>query len=153
VSRRGSEAGFSLVELLLALGLLTTVLFSILGMFLLGTRSVDGGRTQTVALAVARAIVEESEALAHERLWTTWGFDGTAAAYAVDSRVAPEAARWQAALDAELRDAWAEISIESVTDAGGPPPLEAAHLVRITVTVAWDEGLRVRRVRVATVRA
>jgi type II secretory pathway pseudopilin PulG len=152
LSETRREAGFTLVELLVALGLLTAVAFSIAGMFLLGTRSVNGGRTQTVALSVAQDVLEEMDGWVFERLWTAFGFDGSAAAYTVDSRLAAEAAGWQAALDADLSDAWAEIRIESVVDDGGAPPLSAAPAVRVTVTVAWSEGARTRRVRLAAVR-
>ena len=49
--RRRDEKGFSLIEVVIALGLLAGVLIAIAGLFILGGRSVKSGRTSSEALA------------------------------------------------------------------------------------------------------
>ena len=66
-SRR--QAGFSLVEVVVALGLLAAVLISISGLFVLAHKQVDGGRKNSVALSVARDILEEMDGWSYRQLY------------------------------------------------------------------------------------
>jgi hypothetical protein len=63
-----SDAGFSLAETMIALGLLATALVTLAQMFGLSTRSNIGSRNTTYAAVLAEQKVEELRAL-------TWGFD------------------------------------------------------------------------------
>ena len=62
VSRRAKtrrfEAGMSMVEVLIALGIMAGVLISVASLFVLGGQRVKGGRDMTQALAVASDILE-----------------------------------------------------------------------------------------------
>jgi Tfp pilus assembly protein PilV len=149
--KRDSCGGFSLVEVVLALGLLAAVLLSVCGLFLLGERQVRSGRAHSSALAVARDILEEMSARGFHDLHVALGLDGSAAAYTVDTRSNAFAAGWQRALDRELRGAHARIELRSVGE-GAAVALREAVAVRLTVTVFWSEGPRARRVRLATLR-
>lgn len=151
-TRRSRSGGFSLVENVVALGLLAAVLIAISGLFVLANRQLDGGRNHSVAISVARDILEETESWGYRQVWTAFGFDGAAASYTVDSRVNAAAAQWQAALDAELLDGRAEIRLESVAEGGPGPALRDALAFRVQVTVFWNEGLRERSVRLTAVR-
>jgi type II secretory pathway pseudopilin PulG len=144
--------GFSLVEAVVALGLLAGVLIAISGLFTLANQQLDGGRNHTVALAAAKDIVEEMNGWGFRQVWTAYGFDGSAASYTVDSRTNAFAAPWQAALENRLSHCHAEIVVESVTDTGPGPALRDAAAVRLRVTVFWSEGPRGRSVSLATVR-
>jgi type II secretory pathway pseudopilin PulG len=149
---RRSDGGFSLVEVVIALGILGGVLVSIAGLFVIGTRQVQSGRNASEALAVARTIVEEMQG---------WGFrqtyilfedplctPGAASACTIDSKLNAQAARWQAQLESMLPDSRAEIVIESLEGVN----LDVSSALRIHVTVFWTEGLRPRRVRLSAVR-
>lgn len=57
--RGRDERGFSLVEVIIALGLLAGVLVTISGLFVVGTKQVKSGRTSSEALAVAKEIQED----------------------------------------------------------------------------------------------
>jgi len=46
------ERGFSLVEVVIAIGVLAGVLLSICSMFILGGRQLKGGKTMTEATAI-----------------------------------------------------------------------------------------------------
>ena len=84
--RRHDARGFSLVEVVLALGILAGVLISIAGLFIIGGRQVKSGRTSSEALAQAKEITEEMNGWGYTQLWTNFGYDGTATTYTVDCR-------------------------------------------------------------------
>ena len=145
-------AGFSLVEVVIALGLLAGVLISISGLFVLANRQLDGGRNQSIALSVARDILEEMDGWGYRQTYSTFGFDGTAGSYSVDSRTNGYAGKWQADLESELKESHAEIVIESAVDSGPGPALRDARAIRVRITVHWSEGRRSRQVSLASLR-
>ena len=144
--------GFSLVEVVIALGLLAGVLIAISGLFVLANRQLDGGRNNSIALATARDILAEMDGWVFRQVYTTFGFDGAAGAYTVDTRANGYAARWQAELESRLAESHAEIVIESAVDSGSGPALRSARAIRVRITVYWSEGLRSRQVSLATLR-
>jgi Tfp pilus assembly protein PilV len=151
-ARRTNESGLSLVEVILALGLLGAVLISIAGMFVVSEKQVESGKTSTEALAVARTILEEVQGLGFQQTYEVFGLDGTAATYQVASDSNAYAGKWQTTLDESIgRDSVATIDIASVA-AGTPPSLDSARAIRVTVTIGWTEGERPREVVVSTVR-
>jgi len=143
------EQGSSLFETVLALGLIAGVLGSVAGLFVMGAGGVHSGRHASEALAAAQTIIEEMRGWGFQQTYGEFGFDGSAAAYAVDSRVNPAAAAWQSELDRKL-DGWAAIEIAAI-DSGGPALRDCTQM-RIEVTVHWTEGSRQRNVRLHAVR-
>ena len=67
-SRSNGEAGFSLAEVMVALGLLATALITLANLFGLSTRGNLSARNTTYASVLAEQKLEELRAL-------TWGFD------------------------------------------------------------------------------
>jgi len=150
MSRR--SAGFSLVEVVLALALLGSVLIAVSGLFVLASRQLDSGRGQTTALAVARDILEEMNGWSFSWLYEGHGISGTGPAGSVDTLGAGYASKWQPRLDL-LGAAHAVIELESVAAGlGTPPNLDQTTAIRVRVTVYWSEGDRQRQVELATVR-
>lgn len=146
------ECGFSLAEVVVALGLLGGVLISMAGLLLLGNRMVTSGRSSSEALAIARDAVEEMK---------SWNFHQTTARFAdacdlsqvactVDASAGTSAAAaaWQGLVDDALGNGRIEILLESLEGAA----LSAAPGLRVTVTVYWNEGTRARNVRLAMAR-
>ena len=146
------SAGFSLVEVLVALSILTGVLLGVAAMFGFANGLLHSGRDQTVALSIARDIVEEMDGWYYAQTWTEYGLDGSASEYVVDSRVNAFAAKWQAALDRDLSGARAEVRLNALADPGPPPALSASSALRVSVEVHWNDGKRTRSVSLATVR-
>ncbi len=161
---RGSkEEGFSLVEVLIALGILAGVLISIAGLFVLGGKSVKSGRTASEALAAGREIVEEMGNWPMAQLWTNFGFDGQATTYTVDTStcVTADCTSWQGTLTSKLGPtAHATIKVESLAqgvtlpsnfaDADG---IAITHNVRVTISVLWTQVTgRARTIAVVTTR-
>lgn len=150
-----SQRGFSLVEVVIALGLMAGVLISVAGLFVVGARSVNSGRNSSEALAVGRQIIEEMNGWGYAQTYALYGFDGSAASYSVDTRSNAYAAKWQPILNERLGDgAFATVQINSLIASGSPPVLNASNCkaIRVVVTVFWNEGPRGRNVAVGTVR-
>jgi Tfp pilus assembly protein PilV len=161
--KRRDERGFSLVEIVIALGLLAGVLIAIAGLFVLGGRSVKSGRTSSEALAAGKAIVEEMNQWGFSQLWSNFGYDGTAKTYTTDTKtcVTADCTGWQNGLVAKLgSSAHATIKIDSVAQAALAVPDFAdgagttlAKNVRVTVQVSWTQVPgRNRQVAVVTTR-
>jgi Tfp pilus assembly protein PilV len=161
--RRRDERGFSLIEVVIALGLLAGVLIAIAGLFVLGGKSVKSGRTSSEALATAREIVEEMNGWGFSQLWSNFGYAGTAKTYTVDTATCTTAdcTSWNTALRTKLGPtAHATIKIDSVTQGSATPPdfvdgggSVAAKNVRLTVSVLWTQVTgRNRQVAVVTTR-
>jgi Tfp pilus assembly protein PilV len=158
---RGAEKGFSLIEVLVALGLMAGVLIAIAGLFVMGGRSVKSGRTSSEALAAGREILEEMNAWGYSQLWENFGFSGTANTYSVDTKtcVTADCTGWQNALVAKLgTTAHATITLDNVVQAGQPlvnfvdgAGNVLSRNVRVTVNVLWTQVPgRSRQVSVVT---
>ena len=150
--RRRDANGFSLIEVLLALGLLAGVLVATATLFVVSDRSVKGGRTASEALSVARSIVEEIQDWGFDQTYRGFGLDGTLASYTVDTRSNAFALKWQAILAQKLRHGHATIELDSLASSGPAPALAGAQAIRVLVTVHWEEGPRRRSIQLATVR-
>jgi Tfp pilus assembly protein PilV len=161
--KRRDELGFSLIEVVVALGLMAGVLISVAGLFVLGGRSVKSGRTSSEALAMGKQVTEAMDGWAFAQLWTNFGYDGQAKTYTVDTTtcVTADCVAWQSALVAKLgATAKATIKIDSVAQAALAVPdfadaagYTTAKNVRVTVNVAWSQVPgRARQVSVVTTR-
>jgi len=151
--RRGStdQAGFSLIEVIVALGLLAGVLLSVAGLFVIGERQVARGRHQSTALAAAQTILEEISTWSHAATWERFDSVGDTATLTVsttDGNPANDASKWQPFLQDTLSNGRAEIRVESCDGAN----LDVAAAVRVVVTVSWDEKVQTRRTELAMVR-
>jgi type II secretory pathway pseudopilin PulG len=156
-SRAAGAAGFSLAEVVAALGLLAGVLISVAGLLVLGNRQVNAGRNTSEALAVARDVLEEMKSWNHRRTITEFILECPnlrSSTCLVNTRTsaACQAASaacyaWQDELDLRLTESRAEIKIEALG-----ARLESARAIRVTVTIYWRQGLRERTTSLATVR-
>lgn len=148
--RRRNEEGSSLVEAVLALGLMAGVLVSIAGLFVVGAGQVRSGRTASEALAVARTVLEDMEGWSFHQSYGNYGYDGSASSYSADTRTNSYASKWQTSLSDKLYNSYATISIASLDP--GSPALASSSQLRVMVTVFWQEGQRQRSIRLGTVR-
>ena len=163
--RRHHESGFSLVEVVLALGILAGVLIAIAGLFIIGGRQVKSGRSSSEALAAAKEITEEMNGWAYTQLWSNFGYNGAATTYTVDCRTNTANALctgWQAQILPKLgAGAYSTIKLDAVVPASGTGAnfydtttnSVLTKSVRVTVTVNWREVTgRTRSVQVVTTR-
>lgn len=147
--RGGDEAGFSLVETMLALGLVFTLLVGLLASLSTGVRGLLTGRQRTGATAVARQVVEEARSSDHDRVGhdlddVTLADDPAVAGTAPDYTYTPEGETAESLVPAtnplyavhewaESRDGTGYTVRVYVTlaSAGGDP------VKRLTVVVSW----------------
>ncbi len=149
---RRTERGFSLIEVVIALGLLAGVLISISGLFVIGGSQVKSGRSSSEALAVGRTILEEMNRWALKQSYQVYGYTGSATSYTIDTRTNSYATKWQPTLTSKLGNGYAIIQLESLGPDPTKPPMDASKAIRVLVTVNWDEGARHRTVQLGTVR-
>ena len=144
--------GISLVEVIFSLGLLAGVLVSTASMLVLGNRQIDSGRKASVALSISQSVLEEMQGWGFRQTYAVYGYDGTATSYTVDTRSNSYAAKWQSTLSSKLFRGYATIALDSLGPTLPVPALDSTRAIRVIVTVHWEEGSRLRSVRLGTVR-
>ena len=151
--RRNTQNGYSLVEVILALGLLGGVMVAISSMFVLGGQSVKSGKEMTEALSIAQDIVEEIKSFSYRTTYTF--FSGTATSTGVtsdSSNPGDDADIWQPGIDSKLYQGRALIQITPIGGPDTPPQVGSADYMIVLVTVEWSEGQRNRSVSLQSLR-
>ena len=149
-----SQAGFSMIEVLLALGLLGAVLVSITSLFILGGKRVAQGRERTEAVAAATHIAETLDNMSYRGLYTNFSSvsdpGSTPGPISIDSRThsVAQSMGWQSLIDERLENSYAIVTIERV----GGTSFRTAKGIRARTTIYWDDLNRTRNVTLETVR-
>jgi type II secretory pathway pseudopilin PulG len=148
-SRRRQETGFSLVEVIVALGVLAGALLSIGSMFILGGRQLKAGRTMTEATVLAHDMMETFDRLSFVSLYTAFGASTAdtiwrASSAASGNPITP----WQPEISRKLNNGAASFALEPI----GGSRFGNAVGIRVTAEVTWSEAGGVQRVTLSTVR-
>lgn len=147
----GHEKGFSLIEVVLAIGILGGVLVSIAGMYIMGGRQVKAGKTMTVATSIAHDIMESFDGLSFSALYTSTGAAATDTSRTVLSNVTGSPINpWHAEIAQKLEGGLASVTVLPL--GSGTPNFGAATAIRMTVTMTWNELGRPQAVSLSTVR-
>ena len=162
---RRDEAGYSLIECLLAAGLLTGVLVSVSGLFILGSQSVRSGRELTKATTIGNSCMEQVMSWPYEKVYGMAGGIATDQTRSFSTNSAnpsfvgstTDIADWTAIANAWRDDARQQLPkgeltykvdgmgrLPTSTDAGRVAYQDASFL-RVTVTVTWIERGNRRR--------
>ena len=160
---RRDERGFSLIEVLFAIAILTGVLLSIASLMVMGGKNVWSGQNQSEALAAAGDVLEELGERSFSQAYGELGIAGTVTNATISTELlnsgtppsfGADLVAWHDALKRPLgSDAYLQITFESLVEgAGTPPNLEDALAVRVEVRVNWNEFGRQREVLLCTVR-
>lgn len=72
-SRRSSQRGYSIIEVMIAMGLLATVMLSIAALFLFGRKSVYSGKQMTRAVAIANDVLEDLANISADSAYSAFG--------------------------------------------------------------------------------
>lgn len=143
--------GFSLVEVILAIGILAGVLISISSMFMLGGRQVKVGKTITAATVLCHDIMETFDARAFSALYTDLGAAAGDTTKTVFSNVSLSPIEpWQAEISRKLEGGVASVTLIALGP--GTPNFGTATGIRITVSLTWNELGRQQTVAISTVR-
>jgi prepilin-type N-terminal cleavage/methylation domain-containing protein len=164
MSAHRSESGFSLIEVLVSLGLLAGVMVGVSSLFIYGGKEVKSGKEMTEAYAVAHDIVEELDRMTYTQAYsyfapTTVNLT-TATSYTIATdgtetlTTAADATRdgYQANIDQALHNGSATITFEGMDATGTAAAFTLGISVRVTVMVEWDEGDKHRYLHVSSVR-
>jgi len=140
-------AGTTLLESVIALGLLAGLLISAAGLLGQAQRQILGGAQLSQALALTRTVLEDLEILPYEGVYRTLGCDASVPRCLVVSGD-PVVAAWQGLAERELPLPSIEIDLR----APGGMSLGEASALRVTVCVSWTVGQRRRRLQLTTWR-
>jgi len=150
---RRTEAGMTLIEVLVATGILAGVIVSVASLFVLGGQRVKSGREMSEGTAVAGEILESMQKLGYTQMVTIFPScpdPTTVTVCTVNSQTdAFASAQWQGMIDQALWQGEADITLTAV-GAGGS--LDAAEGIRIQIRMSWQEGPNQRSVELETVR-
>jgi type II secretory pathway pseudopilin PulG len=143
--------GFSLIEVVLAIGLLAGVLVSIASMFMIGGRQVKTGKTITSATAIAHDIMERFENRSFNTLWADLGATGTSSTRTVNSTTTGSPlVPWQAEISQKLANGSASLTITAMGP--GTPTFATATAISLRTTVTWNELGRPQTVTLQAVK-
>jgi len=145
------EAGFSLIEVVIAIGVLAGVLLSIASMFILGGRQVKTGKTLTEATALAQGLMEQFDKESFNSLYLNLGAVATDTTRTVlSTSTGSPIQSWQTEIARKLNNGLAAVRIDAV----GPssPNFGSAAGIKVTVTLNWNELGRAQSVAMSTVR-
>ena len=148
-SGQSGEAGFSLVEVVLAIGLLAGVLLSICSMFILGGKQLKTGKTLTEATALAHAIMETFDNMSYTSLYTSFGAADTDTSKTATSNSGTNPLnQFQAEIDRKLAAGSATIVLTQI----GGTNFGDARGIKVVTTLNWSELGRAQSVTIGTVR-
>jgi prepilin-type N-terminal cleavage/methylation domain-containing protein len=131
----GDDAGFSLVEMIVALFMITIGLLALVGQFAASIRAQHQQKLHASALRMATESVEQARQLPFSSLATLPSVTGTSVAHGTTYTEATS------------------VRVCSPTDTGTactPPAAGAPSAVRVEVDVSWRDGARSRHVRLGT---
>jgi prepilin-type N-terminal cleavage/methylation domain-containing protein len=169
---RRSDAGYNLVETLLAMAILGVILMSIVTLFFIGRRNVYSGKQMSAANAIATRVLEDlavmsaSDVVDYFRLTnSTPGMntfnqvdypgsilrDTDAAINTATNDAAGYLARWRGLVDGanELPRGRVLLIItphQPLNSATAAQAIQSAQVIRIRGVVEWSEGIRRRNV-------
>jgi hypothetical protein len=148
-SGQDGERGFSLVEVVIAIGVLAGVLLSICSMFILGGRQLKTGKTMTEATALAHDIMETFDKLSFNNLYTTFGAGTGSTSVSIDTNTGTNVITpWKGEVTRKLEGGVATARLDPV----GGANFGNAIGIKMTVTVTWTELGRTQTVSMSTVR-
>lgn len=160
------EAGYSLIETLLAAALLSFILISVSGLFFVGTQNVRSGRELTKATTLANSAMEQVLSWPFEKVYgyaggvagdqtRTWATDTANPAYTGSTADIADwtatANAWRTVVQEQLHAGRLTYKVDGVarlpsgTDTG-LTSFQNCQFLRVTVTVEWTEQRRRREV-------
>ena len=155
--KRVSEKGYSLIEILVSLGLMAGVMVAICSMFVLGGTYVKSGRQLTQATSLAQDIMEDINKQSYTGLYLLLqggSPDPNAQSVTSDTRISGDAAnaQWGSGIRSKLHQGFAVVTMVPVGGTVTPSTFSTGEAIRISVQLGWTELRRNRSVKVEGVR-
>lgn len=157
ITKRKAEKGYSLIEILVSLGLMAGVMVAICSMFVLGGTYVKSGRQLTQATALAQDIMEDINKQSYTGLYLFLqgaSPDPNAQSVTSDTRVSGDIANaaWGGNIRSKLHQGFAVVTMVPIGGTVTPPTFGTGEAIRISVELGWTELRRNRSVKVEGVR-
>ena len=150
-ARGRGESGFSLIEVILAIGVLSGVLLSIASMFIMGGRQVKTGKTITEATALTQDLMEAFDKQSFTSLYTQLGAATTDSTFTVlSTTTGSPIASWQTEIGRKFANGVGQVTIDAVGN--GTPTFGSCTGIKLTATLSWSELGRPQSVKLSTVR-
>ncbi len=152
-----SQAGYSLVEVLVSLGLMAGVMVAVCSMFVLGGTYVKAGKQLTVGTSVAQDMMEDINKQSYTGLYLLLqgaSPDPNAQSVTSDTRVSTSVANtlWGTSIRSKLHNGYAVVTMVPLGGSASPPRFATGEAIRINVEVGWKELRRDPRVKVQHIR-
>lgn len=84
VRRRPAESGYNLIEVIIAMAILSVVLLSVLTLFVMGQKNVYSGKQMTEAVAIGTQVTEDISSMKAGTLYAALGITSTSTLGSVD---------------------------------------------------------------------
>ena len=150
-ARGRTESGFSLIEVVIAIGVMAGVLLSIASMFIMGGRQVKTGKTITEATALAQDLMEAFDKQSFVALYTQLGAATTDSTFTVlSTTTGSPIVSWQTEIARKFANGVGQVTIDAMGN--GTPTFGSCTGIKLTVTVSWSELGRPQSVKLSTVR-
>ena len=151
------EMGYSLVEVLVSLGLMAGVMVAVCSMFVLGGTYVKAGKELTEATALAQDMMEDINKQSYTGLYLllqTGTPDPNLQVTTSDTRVSGSVADnlWGNNIRTKLWKGYGVVTMKPIGGTVTPATFATAEGIRVTVNLAWSELRRNRSVKVESVR-
>jgi prepilin-type N-terminal cleavage/methylation domain-containing protein len=168
-SRSRRQAGYNLVEVLIAMALLGTVLMAVVSLFTIGQKNVYSGRQMTRAVSAGTVVMEDLSAFDTLKLKEAFALpSATLGAVTRHGRTYPNSVlvstddltndplgylgRWKERMTQEnFLDGRIAVLI-TPRNAGADSQVSTANIFRVRVFVEWNEALRSRHITLETVK-
>ena len=146
-----NDGGFSLIEVIIAIGVLAGVLLSIASMFMLGGRQVKAGKTITEATVICHDLMEDLEMKSFDNVYLDLGAVASDTTKQVlSTTVSGPIEAWQAEIERKLEGGVATVTLTPMGN--GTPDFGTADAIRIHVEVSWNELGRPQSVEFTAMR-
>jgi type II secretory pathway pseudopilin PulG len=156
-SPKRAEQGYSLVEVLISMGLLAGVMVAVCSMFVLGGTYVKAGRQLTTATTLAQDVMEDINKQSYTGLYLLMqgaSPDPNAQSVVSDTRTSGSVADglWGNSIRSKLHKGYAVVTLVPVGGSSTPPTFTSGEAIRVDVRMGWTELRRDRTVKVQSIR-
>ncbi|HUF10902.1 MAG TPA: prepilin-type N-terminal cleavage/methylation domain-containing protein [Rhodothermales bacterium] len=163
------QAGYNLVEVLIAMALLGTVLIAVVSLFMIGQKNVYSGKQMTRAVSAGTVVMEDISAFDTTQLTNAFGLGGvTLETVARHGKSYPNSyivttddlsndpagymTRWKERMTQENFLNGRIAVLITPRNGGADAPVNTANIFRVKVFVEWNEALRERQVTLESVK-
>ena len=157
ISPRNGPGGYSLIEVIISLGILTGVIVAIASMFVLAQSNVKSGKLMSEATSVAEDMMEDINKISYNGMQIFFvGAQNlaTLTSYTADTRTAGSyaATNYASLISSKLFKGYATITLTPIGGNVKPAVWNTGEAIRVSITIFWTELRRNRSVTVEGVR-